>query len=76
MLPVLPEGVFKASLGALGIAGLPLKHPVQTPQCRALRGVDEHPAEDCQAREANRTERLTVAISLRAPQGLAGGRHL
>ena len=71
MLPALPAAVVKASPGALGVAGLPPEDPLQAPPGRALRGVDERPAEDQQAGEAGRTERVSAASSLAAPQGLA-----
>lgn len=73
VLPVLPAGALTASHGALGIAGLPPEDPLQAPRGRALRGVDERPAEDQQAGEAGRAEGVSVASSLPAPpRGLAG----
>lgn len=71
MLPVLPAGALKASPAALGIAGLPPEDPLQAPGGTTLRGVDERPAEDQRAGEAGSTERVSVASSLPAAQGLA-----
>ena len=38
--------------------------------------MDEHPTEDQQAGEADRTEKVSMASSLPAPQGLAVAGHL
>lgn len=73
MLPVLPAAVVQDSPGALGVAGLPPQDPLQAPRGRALRGVDERPAEVQQAGEAGRTEGVRVASSLPAPRGMAEG---